>query len=133
MALNDLVDPATGVDWNGAANQLFNLRQANTPISAVQPIPYFEHLFPTFPSLLGGGLSATQTAYAIVARKSVGGFNTPDWTNLQNLLNDFFVRRSAGVLPTSVWITLGIFNDQQFHVSRSDSDVASTTERPVDP
>src|SRR5262249_49498133 len=47
MALNDLVDPKSGMDWFTAANKLFDLRLANTPILSVQPIPYFENLFPT--------------------------------------------------------------------------------------
>src|SRR5215813_1435742 len=93
MALNDLVDPKSGVDWFTAAGMLANLRERNTPITSVQSIPYFEHLFP---GLAGNysvngqtvGLTATQAFYRRVARMYVnndpkqgviGGRNTTDW------------------------------------------------------
>jgi hypothetical protein len=46
MALNNLVDPASGLDWYTAATKLANLRLADTPLNKVEPIPYFENLFP---------------------------------------------------------------------------------------
>jgi len=92
MALNNLVDPKSGMDWNTAANKLFDLKTANTPILSVQSIPYFDNLFPTFTRTLNGTLlTPTQRAYRIVARPGVGGLNSPDWTDLQATLNDFFV------------------------------------------
>jgi len=66
----------------------------------VQPIPYFQNLFP---GLAGGGLTATQAVYAAVARRcvdnattstgqcargTIGGDNSTDWTSLQDALND---------------------------------------------
>ncbi len=100
MHLNNLVDTQSGVDWYTAAAMLADLREANTPISGVQPIPYFQNLFP---GLAGGGMTATQVAYSIVAREcvdnaftptgqcargSIGGFNLTDWTAVQDVLND---------------------------------------------
>jgi hypothetical protein len=48
MALNNLVDPASGMDWYTAAGILHDLRAANTPIDQVQAIPYFQNLFPNY-------------------------------------------------------------------------------------
>ncbi|HKS41974.1 MAG TPA: hypothetical protein VJX74_15270, partial [Blastocatellia bacterium] len=88
MALNNLVDPKTGVDWYTAAGQLANFREKGTAITAVPKIPYFENLFPDFRVTVGGVLlTATQTAYRRIARSSVGGRDN-DWTTLQLLLDD---------------------------------------------
>lgn len=84
MHLNNLVDTKSGVDWYTAAGMLADLREKDTPISSVQPIPYFQNLFP---GLAGGGLSATQAVYQLVARVN-GGENITDWTAIQDILND---------------------------------------------
>jgi len=90
MALNNLVDKKSGVDWYTAAGLLADLRDANTPIGSVRPIPYFENIFPGLgASLLGDSkLSATQAAYTLVAREGVDGFDILDWTYIQLLLDD---------------------------------------------
>ena len=46
MALNNLVDPKSGMDWYTAAGQLEILRTQGVDVSAVQQIPYFANLFP---------------------------------------------------------------------------------------
>lgn len=90
MALNNLVDKKSGMDWYTAAGLLADLRDKNTPISSVGAIPYFENIFPGLgASLLGeAGLSATQAAYTLVAREGVNGFDILDWTYVQLLLDD---------------------------------------------
>ena len=111
-ALNDLVDPQSGMDWYTAAGQLHDLRAADTDINNIQPIPYFENLFPG----LGGNYwgidqwSATQAVYQIVARQDftqpygvcrdddnnpVGCdfFDVLDWTFVQEQIDDL------GVVP----------------------------------
>jgi hypothetical protein len=100
MHLNNLVDTRSGVDWYTAAGMLADLREKNTPITSVQPIPYFQNLFP---GLAGSGLTATQAVYGLVARECVdnaftstgacargviGGSNLTDWTAVQDVLND---------------------------------------------
>jgi hypothetical protein len=100
MHLNNLVDTRSGVDWYTAAGMLADLREKNTPITSVQPIPYFQNLFP---GVAGGGLTATQAVYSLVARECVdnaftstgacargviGGSNLTDWTAVQDVLND---------------------------------------------
>ena len=49
MQLNNLVDSKSGMDWYTAANLLYDLRDKNTPVEQVKPIPYFENLFPDLP------------------------------------------------------------------------------------
>jgi len=106
MALNDLVDRQSGMDWYAAANKLYDLRMANTPISSVAAIPYFEHLFPNIAGTFTGlGSNSTQEIYAATARDcsnnaprdsmgncppgsvDIGGFDISDWTFLQSLLD----------------------------------------------
>lgn len=100
MALNNIVDPKSGLDWYTAAGTLHDLRSANTPINKIQPIAYFENLFPGLgDSLLGDpSLSATQAVYTVVAREAVGGFDILDWTFVQSFIDD-----------------LGIFPNMFFH------------------
>lgn len=90
MALNNLVDRVSGMDWYTAAGILHSLRAVNTPISAVRPIPYFERLFPGLGGAYTGDttLTSTQEVYALVARASVGGFDILDWTFIQLLIDD---------------------------------------------
>ncbi len=93
MHLNNLRDPQSGMDFYGAMAQLISLRNQNVPITSVQNMPYFQNLFPglagTF-SVLGTpvALTATQAAYRRIARTSVGGRNTNDYTFVQLLWDD---------------------------------------------
>jgi hypothetical protein len=105
-ALNNLVDPS-GMDWYTAAGRLVDLRNANTPISSVAPIPYFEHFWPGLAGTFTGlGMNSTQEIYAAIARDcsnnysrdddgfcpagslDIGGFGLNDYTFLQLLLDD---------------------------------------------
>lgn len=90
LQLNNLVDPRSGTDWYTAAGILADLRERNTPISAVPRIPYFENLFPGIGATVVGDASLTpsQAVYTLVARESVDGFNILDWTYIQLLLDD---------------------------------------------
>jgi hypothetical protein len=88
------VDPASGMDWYTAAGRLHDLRAANTAITAVPMVPYFEHLFPNLgANLLGdSSLTSTQAVYSLVAREGVGGFDILDWTFVQSIIDDLGVR-----------------------------------------
>ncbi|HUF02625.1 MAG TPA: carboxypeptidase-like regulatory domain-containing protein [Aridibacter sp.] len=87
MALNNLVDPASGLDWYTAAGMLHDARLADTPTAALQPIPYFENLFPGTIGMFGcGAPTATQCIYRLVSR--VDGFDILDWTFVQLLIDD---------------------------------------------
>lgn len=93
-ALNNLVDTRSGQDWYTAAGMLHDLRAANTNISAVQPIAYFENLFPNLGANFWGvaGLSSTQAVYQLVAREDFLGqdfYDILDWTYVQLLIDDY--------------------------------------------
>jgi hypothetical protein len=93
MQFNNLTDPKSGMDFYTAMRQLIALRDQNASIASVQPIPYFQNLFPGLagPATVLGqslNLSATQGAYRRVAFAAVGGRNTADWTFIQTLWND---------------------------------------------
>jgi carboxypeptidase family protein len=96
MALNNLVDPKSGVDWYTAATQLAKLRLADTHLDDVKPIAYFENLFPNLGDNFWGepSLSSTQSVYQIVAREDFLGqefFDVLDWTFVQLLIDDLGV------------------------------------------
>jgi hypothetical protein len=66
MPLN-LVDPKSGVDYFSAAANFSKLVGAGSPISSIQPIPYWENLFGalTGTDFGNGPLTATQVVYSI--------------------------------------------------------------------
>jgi Carboxypeptidase regulatory-like domain len=88
--LNNLRDPASGQDWYTAARVLNELRNANTPITSVQNIPFFEKFFPGLADALGlpPQLTASQAAYFLHAKESVGGFDDTDFTDIQFIIDD---------------------------------------------
>lgn len=94
MALNNIVDPVSGMDWYTAAGILHDLRAANTPIHQVPSIPYFQNLFPNYTTTVGGvALNSTQRIYRLIARDPLpgpvgGGFDILDWTFIQLIIDD---------------------------------------------
>jgi hypothetical protein len=107
MHLNNLVDPKSGMDWYTAAWLLEKNRLANTPVTSMQPIPYFENLFPNYKT---STLGPTQRAYRWVAREAAGGWELPDYTYLQLVLDDRGAVRNLFFHPQyaalSVWSTI---------------------------
>jgi hypothetical protein len=59
---NDLVDPQSHTDYFGAAQALSKQAYAGTPINSIQPIPYWENLFPAAAgqNLLSGNNAGTK-------------------------------------------------------------------------
>jgi hypothetical protein len=57
----DLVDPASKTDYFGAAQMFSKAAAAGTPITSIQPIPYWEDMFPMAAgaNLLSGGSGST--------------------------------------------------------------------------
>ncbi|MDQ1706839.1 MAG: hypothetical protein QOJ88_50 [Pyrinomonadaceae bacterium] len=103
MALNNLVDKKSGMDWYTAATKLELLRANGTDISAVAPIPYFENLWPGLGASEWGdpSLSATQAVYKIAT-----DFFGNDWTDTQFEIDDqgifpnMFFQPQYGALAT---------------------------------
>lgn len=58
--ITDLADPQSGTDYYTAEKQLDQLNDASTPAANVQPIAYWEDMFPW---MAGNGMSATQNIY----------------------------------------------------------------------
>ncbi len=73
MPLN-LVDPISGMDYFTAATLLVKQIEQGVPISAVQNIPYWENMYPTWATVGGRGLTNTQEAYRRFS------FAEPDYT-----------------------------------------------------
>jgi hypothetical protein len=92
MQFNNLRDPQSGTTWYEAANILADWRFNNVPFASIQNIPYFENLFPDFGAVAGDAffgdptLSTTQALYLIHGKE---GFDYPDFTGIQTLLQDF--------------------------------------------
>ena len=103
MALNNLVDPKSGVDWYTAAGQLEILRSQGVPFSQVAQIPYFANLFPAnLGDLIWGDPSLTQTQAVYLIATDVFG---NDWTDTQDVLDgvlgsNLFFHPQYGALAT---------------------------------
>lgn len=102
MALNDLVDTQTGMDWYTAAGMLHDMRSANVPFDSPSVnIPYFTHIFGTnvgnkvraiinrefgFDDPTFSSLNPTQVVLYLAGRD---GYNIAnDWTFIQLILDD---------------------------------------------
>ena len=106
MALNNLVDPKSGMDWYTAGGKLEDLRRSGTPVSSVGAIPYFQNLLPanlahlmnvnywgcgsSDPNCLNPnnwtideGLNQTQAVYANADASIYGN----DWTDIQDVID----------------------------------------------
>ncbi len=80
-AMVNLVDPESGADWYTSAGQLADYIAAQTPISAVPKIPYFENLWP---DIGRAGRTSTQQAYYYASKLA------PDWTTVLQYLDYYF-------------------------------------------
>lgn len=114
MALNNLKDPSSGMDWYTAAGQLEAFRAAGTPISQIPNIPWFNHFLPSniaelmdtnyfeqccgvFPTY---NLTPTQAVYAVALN-----FYGNDWTDTQDVIEqgldrNIFFHPQYGALST---------------------------------
>jgi hypothetical protein len=89
MQLNNIRDPQSGMTFYEAMGQLIDHRYANTPITSVPNLPYFNNLFPFMPDWWGDpSLTPTQAAYAFIAFPALGGAGITDYTFVQLLWDD---------------------------------------------
>ena len=104
MALNNLVDPASGMDWYTAAGMLVDANFNRTPNAQIAPIPYFENLFPGAVGLFGApGTTATQGIYNLFSQ--VDGFGVNDWTFIQTFIDDRGINPNAFFHPQYAALT----------------------------
>jgi hypothetical protein len=114
MALNNLRDPSSGMDWYTAAGILEAHRAAGTPIDQIPNIPWFNHFLPAniaelmdtnyfeqccgvFPSY---NITPTQAVYAVALN-----FYGNDWTDTQDVIEqgldrNIFFHPQYGALST---------------------------------
>ena len=94
MALNDLVDPKSGMDWYTAAGMLEQMRVAGVNVNNVAQIPYFANIFPADlahrinenyfgDTVLDETLNQTQAVFMMASRSIFGN----DWTDTQDALD----------------------------------------------
>lgn len=115
MALNDLVDPQSGLDWYTAAGMLHDLRAANTPVANVQSIPYFDHFFPGIGGYYSGdgSLTPTQEVFYLVSRD---GYDILDWTFVQALIDDIGITPNLFFHPQyAAFSAFGTFANSDYH------------------
>jgi hypothetical protein len=100
VALNNLIDPVSGMDWYTAAGMLEDYRRQGRPVSQVPAIPYFENLFydpATFNAFRASliGSNPGRIAQVSNATQAVYGdaffFNDNDWTTTQDEIDDALV------------------------------------------
>jgi hypothetical protein len=92
MALNDLRDPKSGMDWYTAATMLEKQRQLGADISTIQSIPYFDNILPAGYAAtaaangydLPANATNTQAVYAEAAQ-----FWANDWTDIQDEIENY--------------------------------------------
>ena len=112
-ALNNLVDPQSGMDWYTAAGMLEDIRRSfaeqdlstrpaqQAAIASVAAIPYFENLFGSVPGLARALLGSSRASYASNATQAIFGdalvFNDNDWTTTQSEIDRVLV--DAGLSP----------------------------------
>ena len=114
MALNNLVDPNSRMDWYTAATLLEQFRQRGTAIEDIPDIPWFNHFLPNdiaflmdqnyfefccgvFPNY---NLTPTQAVYAVALN-----FYGNDWTDTQDVMEqgldrNIFFHPQYGALST---------------------------------
>ena len=123
-ALNNLVDPQSGMDWYQAANLLVDAQKAGVPITSLGPIPYFENLFPTAMAALGVfGLPANNNTQAIYGLFADDGFGIRDYTFIQLIIDD----ATAFGLP----VNPGIFPNMFYHPQYAAFSSFGTTANPI--
>jgi hypothetical protein len=114
MAINNLVDPKTGMDWYTAATALEKIRATRPAVTTkVATIPYFENVFPSnlreqlndYGYDVPDGFNNTQSIF-YMARAYMGN----DWTYVQDEIEratdiSYFYNPQYGAL--SAWGTIG--------------------------
>ncbi|OLD79475.1 MAG: hypothetical protein AUF67_16010 [Acidobacteria bacterium 13_1_20CM_58_21] len=104
MALNDLRDPKSGIDWYTAATILEKQRQLGTDPANVQPIPYFENILPA-----GYAATAAANGYTLQANATstqavyAEGFEfwANDWTDIQDEIENYAGQTLGQANPVS--------------------------------
>jgi hypothetical protein len=115
MALNNLRDPTSNMDWYTAAGMLHDRRAANADPFNMAPIAYFENLFPGIGGYYSGeaGFNSTQEVFYLVSRD---GYDILDWTYVQALIDDIGVHPNMFFHPQyAAFSAYGTFAKSNYH------------------
>ncbi|MGE3466883.1 MAG: hypothetical protein AB7J13_08110 [Pyrinomonadaceae bacterium] len=127
MALNNLVDPASGLDWYTAAGMLVDAQKAGVGYNSIAAIPYFENLFPNARAVLNAdfGLGAVSNTAAVYAMFADDGFAIRDYTFIQLIIDDataFGLSGNPGLYPNmfyhpqyAAFSSFGTFANSDYH------------------
>ncbi len=90
MALNNLVEPSTSMDWYQAAGLLVDAQRAGIPYNSIGNISYFDHFFPNARTVLNAdfGFGAVSNTAAVYALFADNGFAIRDYTFIQLIIDD---------------------------------------------
>ncbi|HLA96616.1 MAG TPA: TonB-dependent receptor, partial [Pyrinomonadaceae bacterium] len=115
MALNNLKDPASGMDWYTAAGILHDRRAANADPFTMAAIPYFENLFPGIGGVYSDepGFNSTQEVFFLASRD---GYDILDWTYIQSLIDDLGTSPNMFFHPQyAAFSAFGTFARSDYH------------------
>lgn len=127
MALNNLKDPASGLDWYQAAGLLVDAQKSGVSYLSIAPIAYFENLFPNAMTVLNNdfGLGAGSNTQAIYALFADDGFGIRDYTFIQQIIDDateFGLSGNPGLYPNmffhpqyAAFSAFGTFANSDYH------------------
>lgn len=96
----DLKDPKSGVDYFAAATQFAKLANANTPVSQVPQIPYWEDLFPG-----ATGINGTP-GFCTGSLAAPGQASVPNPTATQSMYELFFCNWGPSTLGASNFVNI---------------------------
>ena len=127
MALNNLVEPSTSMDWYQAAGLLVDAQRAGIPYNSIGNISYFEHFFPNARTVLNAdfGFGAVSNTAAVYALFADNGFAIRDYTFIQLIIDDateFGLSGNPGRFPNmfyhpqyGAFSAFGTFAESDYH------------------
>jgi hypothetical protein len=100
----DLVDPKSHTDYFAAATQLAKLANANTPVSQVPNIPYFQNLFPSAAGVNGSYCGDGNLLLNHSGAPGNGALANP--TSTQSMYEMFWCNWGAGTFGASNFVNV---------------------------
>jgi len=124
MALNNIVDPKSGMDWYTAAGQLEAFRVNKTALGSIPKIAFFENMYAPGSidaAEFGLGLTNTQAVYALAALNSTTRAAVAIAVTLEMIgrcPGHSRSRHQAPLFPQSVRCALSLWHDWKFGLPR---------------
>ncbi len=132
MALNNLVDPRSGVDWYTAAGILEDFRARGVDPANIPAIPYFQNLFPVNLAQLMNdnyfgydqvplGYNQTQAVYDVALN-----FYGNDWTDTQDVIEWGMCALAPTCIPAGGSSASNLFFQPQYGALSTFSSIANS-------